>query len=217
VHSSHPCARVLPSSRTAHRAVVGVGLVLAAMVVSACGGSGDADSTTTSSTLPEITATTGFVPGTLADSFVDNYRSDELGFSIGFPVDWEVDEDFERRVVGFFARPVPEDTFRENYTVVAGALESGVTPEDLARVDAARVTGIDGYTPVGGGETSLDGEPALTVVFDGVAEGVELRFFRLITVHEGRSYEFAFIANRDEFENFVPVLDQMLATFRFED
>ena len=184
-------------------------------MLSACG-SASGDDTTTTTTTAGTTTTTEFVPGTLAESFVDRYRSDALGFSIGFPVDWEVDDQTQDGAVGFFARPVDGDTFRENYTLVASDVGQEVTLEQFAQIDAARVSGgIDGYAAVGAGETTLDGAAALTVVFDGVAEGVELRFFRLVSVHEGRAYEFAFIANREEFDNFLPVVDQMLSTFEF--
>ncbi len=76
---------------------------------------------------------------------------------------------------------------------------------------------VEDYQAVGGGETTLDGVPAVTVVFDGTTSDVALRFFRLVAVRDARAFEFTFAASRAEFANFLPVVDQMLAGFKFRD
>ena len=165
----------------------------------------------------ETTATTEFVPGTLPPDLIATYAGPDLGFSIGYPEGWIVEEDRNEGFVGFYGRLVPGDTFVENYNITVTEVGGDTDLARAAQLDASRLAvSVDGYAVVGGGDTTIDGVPAVGVVFDGESDGIPLRFFRLLALRDGKAYEFMFAANRDEFENFLPVIDQMLGTLRFE-
>ena len=182
------------------------------MALAACGQNAT-DPRTTAATAANSTV---FVSGTLPASAVMSYSAADLGIAIDHPADWRVEEQLEDGIVAFYSQAVPGDSFIENYNVAVVQLPEGVDLAAFAELDASRLTvSIEGYAVVGGGETTVDGVPAVTVVFDGVTSDVPLRFFRLITVRDNKGYEFTFAASRDEFDNFLPVVDQMLAGLRF--
>ena len=186
------------------------------MLIVAAGACSTADDAATTTTAPASTSTTEFVPGTLPDAAIARYESGDLGFCIGYPIDWTVDEELDQGIVGFTGQSIPGDQFIENYNIAVVDVDEDMDVERYAALDAPRLAvGVEEYQVVGAGETTVDGVPAITVVFDGVASGVPLRFFRLVVVRDLQAYEFTFAASRDEFENFLPVVDQMLSGLEF--
>lgn len=179
------------------------------LAVSACGGgsSGDDEAAPTS---------TSFVPGTLADEFVRAYAAEGLGFTADFPADWRVEDESDLGVVSFIAPQVPGDTFIENFTVAVTPVPEDVPLEEVARRDAQRLeASVADYRVVGTGAAELGGAPAVSVVYNGSIEGVALSFFHILAVQDARAYEFTFSASAEEFENFLPVIEQLLSGFRF--
>ncbi len=178
-------------------------LVLAFTAV-ACGGD-------TEPAPPETTATTAFVPDTLPDRLLADFQSDELGISLKFPVDWLPDEDPEAGFVGFTAPPVAGDSFVENFNIVVVDLPDGLTLAQYVAQDGVRLaSSIEGYEVIGGYTDQLAGHEASAVAFSGSTEGVEISVLRLLTIAEGRGIEFTFLASQDEFENFSPVVQQLI-------
>ncbi len=62
----------------------------------------------------------------------------------------------------------------------------------------------------------MTGEPASAVAFTGTSDGVAISVLRLLTIAEGRGVEFTFLASEAEFENFGPVVDQLIASVEVE-
>ncbi len=182
------------------------------LVAAACGASEAAPDTIPAS------AAAALVPGTLPEADVATYEAASLGFTIDHPIDWDVEEDPDLGIVSFYGRLVPGDRFVENYNVAVVELVDEMDLETFTELDAVRLAvSVEGYEAVSGGETTLDGVPAVTVVFDGTTSDVALRFYRLVAVRNAKAFEFTFAASRAEFQNFLPVIDQMLAGFRFRD
>lgn len=179
-------------------------LVLAlAITAAACGG--DTEQGT------ETTATTEFVPGTLPDRLLADFRSEEMGISLQFPVDWLPDEDPDAGFVGFTAPPVAGDSFVENFNVVVIDLPDGITLNQYVAQDGVRLaSSISDYEVIGGYTDQLAGHEAAAVAFTGTTEGIEISVLRLLTIVEGRGIEFTFLASVDEFDNFAPVVQQLI-------
>lgn len=191
---------------------MGITWAVVMLVVAACGAGEAAPETIPTS------AAAASVPGTLSEADVATYEAANLGFTIDHPSDWDVEEDLDHGIVSFYGRLVPGDRFVENYNVAVVELVEEMDLETFTELDAVRLAvSVEGYEAVTGSETTLDGVPAVTVVFDGTTSGVALRFFRLVAVRNATAFEFTFAASRGEFENFLPVIDQMLAGFRFRD
>lgn len=179
-----------------------------ALGVSACGGS--------SSGVDTAATTTSFVPGTLAAEFIRAYDADDLGFAADFPADWRVEDESDLGVVSFIAPQVPGDTFIENFTVAVTPVPADAPLEEIARRDAQRLqASVGDYRVVGSGTAELGGAPAVSVVYEGSIEGVSLSFFHILALRDAKAYEFTFSASAEEFDNFLPVIEQLLAGFRF--
>ena len=177
-----------------------------ALTAIACGGE-PTDTTNDSST----TVTTGFVPDTLPENLLADWSTPETGLVMKFPVDWLPDEDVENGFVGFTAPPIEGDTFIENFNVVVVDLPDGMQLAQYVAQDGIRLaSAIEGYVVVGGYEATLAGVDATAVAFDGETEGVEISVLRLLAVVDGRGIEFTFLASRHEFENFSPVIQQLI-------
>ena len=165
----------------------------------------------------EPTSTTEFVPDTLPDRLLADFESAELGLRLEFPVDWLPDEDPAAGFVGFTAPPVTGDTFIENFNVVIVDLPDGITLSQYVAQDGLRLaSSIADYSVTGGYEDQLAGAPASAVAFTGTIEGVSISVLRLLAIREGRGVEFTFLASSDEFENFAPVVDQLIASVALE-
>lgn len=182
------------------------------LAVAACGST---DEPATDSTAATTTATT-FVPGTLAAEFITTYEADALGFTADFPIDWRVEDESDLGVVTFIAPQQPGDTFIENFTVAVSPVGADMTLEAAARIDAARIQGtVDGFAITGGGETTIGGVPAVSVLYQGSLEGVDLAFLHVLVLQSDQVYDITFSASAGEFDNFIPVIEQLLARFRF--
>jgi hypothetical protein len=190
-------------------------VVSALLLASAACGSSDGSPTVTTTT---DTTATSFVPGTLATEFVTTYEAPGLGFVTDFPIDWRVEEETDLGVAVFIAPQQPGDTFIENFTVAVTTVSEDMTLQEAARVDAGRIQGtVENFAITGGGDTSLGGVPAVSVLYEGTLQGVELSFLHVLALEGNRAYDVTFSASRAEFENFIPVIEQLLAGFRFTD
>ena len=175
------------------------------LVAAACSGEADAPEESSS------TATTEFVPGTLADRMLSDYHSPELGISLKFPVDWLPEEDLEAGFVAFTSPPLPGDTFVENFHVLVVDVPEGWELADLVQQDAASIAGsAEGYVATGGYQDQMAGAEASVVALSGTTDGVDISVLRVVTITGGRGIIFTFLASSEEFENFGPVVQQLI-------
>jgi hypothetical protein len=159
----------------------------------------------------ETTDTTGFTPDTLPANMLANWNIPELGLSLQFPVDWLPNEEVENGFVGFTAQPVQGDTFIENFNVVVVDLPDDVTLAQYVRQDGLSLAaGIEGFTVTGGYQDTMAGVETTAVAFDAITNGVEISVLRLTAIVESKGLEFTFLASRDEFLNFSPVVQQII-------
>ncbi len=128
-----------------------------------------------------------------------------------FPVYWLSHEEVENGFVGFTAPPIAGDTFIENFNVVLIDLPDGVQLSQYVIQDGVRLAnGMDAYVVTGGYQYTLAGVEATAVASDAETDGVEISVLRLLAVVDGRGIEFTFLASRDGFANFGPVMQQLI-------
>ena len=177
------------------------------LITAACSGEPDAAPDSSSST----TSTTEFVPGTLADRMFSDYTSQELGLSLKFPIDWLPDEDLESGFVGFTSPPIPGDTYIENFHIVVVDLGDGVGLDQFVQQDAATVANAtEDYEVTGGYSDRLAGEDAVVVALSTSLDGIDIAILRVVAVVGQRGIVFTFLASAEDFDNFGPVVQQIL-------
>ena len=184
-------------------------LLALSMVVAACGGD-DADAPT------DTTETTEFVPGTLPDNLLADWYTPETGVVVRFPVDWLPDDEPDLGFLGFTAPPVTGDTFLENFNIVVRDLPAISLAQYAAQDGSALSAANPDLVIVGGYQDVLAGAEATAVVFETSIEGVEVSVLRMISIVDGKGVEFTFVASRHEFENFSPVVQQVIDSIRIE-
>jgi hypothetical protein len=180
------------------------------LVAAACSGEADAP-VESSSTVDSSTSTTEFVPGTLAERMLSDYHSPELGISLKFPVDWLPEENLEAGLVAFTSPPLPGDSFVENFDIRVVEVPAEWELADLVQLDAASIAeSAAGYTATGGYQDQMAGAEASVVALAGTTDGVAISVLRVVTLTGGRGIIFTFFASSEEFDNFGPVVQQLI-------
>ena len=88
-----------------------------------------------------------------------------------------------------------------------------MTLSQYVQQDGIRLAGsIADYAVIGGYEATMTGQTASAVAFTGTVDGVAVSVLRLLAIADGRGVEFTFLASEGEFENFGPVVDQLIAS-----
>lgn len=182
-------------------------LAAVAILLASCGGTSATTSTTTSTTQPPP------VPEDLLTEEVVQ----ELGFAIARPIDWTPEIEADVGIASFYSPPIPGDAFTENFNIAATDVPDELTFEVYVQNDARSLNQSAGVEIVDSGQTDLDGEPAATVRFRTTVDGVDIGVVRAITLHAGQAYEFSFFASEEEMDRWLPIVEQILNTFRFLD
>lgn len=177
-------------------------LVVAAVVLTAC--SSTASTTTT-------------LPPPVPEELLTESVVEQLGFAISRPVDWTPEVQAEDGIAAFYSPPVPGDPFTENFNIVRVDVPDELTFEVYVQADARNVTGSAGVEVVDSGEIDLDGERAATVRLRTTVDGVEIGVVRAVALHEGHAYEISFFVSEEDMERWLPIVEQLLSSFRFLD
>lgn len=176
-------------------------MAAAAIALASC----SSTATTTSSTLPPP------VPEELLTEAV----VEALGFAIDRPIDWTPEIEADEGIASFYSPPIPGDPFTENFNIVTIDVPDELTFDVYVANDARNVTGSAGVEVVESGEIELDGERAATVRLRTTVDGVAIGVVRAITLHEGQAYEFSFFVSDEDMDRWLPIIEQLLNSFRF--
>jgi hypothetical protein len=132
------------------------------------------------------------------------YSNPSLGFRIAYPFQSEVSEE-------------PNNVTIE--TDLGLARVSVVTDVGIAldRYSDSRIgeirEGAEGFHVISSEESTLSGNPAHSLAYSTEENGTMLRAFALWTVSDNTAYNLVFIAPISAFESFVPVVENMIASF----
>ena len=145
------------------------------------------------------------------------YYDDKEDFSIRFPDDWEVVEEFMgTRVFGRSPQSGADDQFQENVNVVVEKVGS-VTLEEYDKISMANVARIvTDYRLIDSGPTTLGGEPGRRMVMSHRMGQYSIMASCHFAVKDGRAYVVTCTALEDTYDQFAPKFDDIVKTFRFE-
>lgn len=186
-------------------------LAAIAFLLASC--SGTAATTTTTTTAPE----TAITPPTVPEELLTEEVVEALGFALLRPVDWVPQIEADNGIAAFYSPPLPEDPFVENFNVTRTEVSADLTFEALVQTDARNLAASTGVEIVDSGQIRLGGEEAATVRFRTTVDGVDIGVVRAITLHDGAAYEYSFFAFEDEMDRWLPIIEQLLNSFRFLD
>lgn len=181
---------------------------LAAIVVllAGCGGTSATTTTTTTTQVPPV-----------SEDLLTEEVVDALGFAVSRPIDWTPEIEDDVGIASFYSPPVPGDPFTENFNITRADVPDELTFEVYVQNDARTLAASSGVQVVDSGQTQLGGEDAATVRFRTNVDGVDIGVVRAITLHNGAAYEFSFFASEEEMDRWLPIVEQLLQSFRFLD
>jgi hypothetical protein len=179
-----------------------IGALALVLLLSACGGGSAKISTPTSAPSP-----TG--------SFL-TYTNDAEGFTIGYPADWEKNEQVEGTVV-LFKSPSEglTDPVRESVGVTTEALPSSsisigtYTDAAIGQVQKA----IPEFDMTSSEDITVAGHPGHRIVYTGKQGSIDLEWQQVFTVVGDKAYILTFVALPDSYTRFVGVAQSMFDTF----
>ncbi len=186
-------------------------LALIALLLASC--SGSAATTTTTTTAPETQTTPPTIPADLLTEEV----VEPLGFALLRPVDWVPQIEADNGVAAFYSPPLPDDPFVENFNVIRTEVPADLDFETYVQNDARNLAASTGIEIVDSGLIQLGGEQAATVRFRTIVDGVAIGVVRAITLHDGAAYEYSFFVSEEEIDRWLPIIEQLLNSFRFLD
>lgn len=146
------------------------------------------------------------------------YRNERLGFSMRPPVTWEWREDVANIPIVFLSpQEGPEDTFRENLNIGLEDLRgASVTLDQYERAATEKLAAIiTDFTFLESEETTLGGEPARRISYDGVQGQYALRWVQTFSIHGETTYVLTLVGSADGVEAVRPQVDSATASFRF--
>ena len=142
--------------------------------------------------------------GNGSNSDLLEYSNPSLGFRIAYPVQSEVSEEPNNVTIEM-------DLGLARVSVVT---DVGIA---LDRYSDSRIgeirEGAEGFHVISSEESTLSGNPAHSLAYSTEENGTMLRAFALWTVSDNTAYNLVFIAPVSAFESFVPVVENMIASF----
>lgn len=169
------------------------------LAVSACGFDDAAEETTTT-TLD-------------LESFV-TYRSEDLGFRIDHPADWQVVEDPAAGVVTL-SSPEPVGGFFDNATVAVSELPASVTPRDYYDAQVAELPNLfPGAEILEDVDLVVDGYLARGYTIVTEQAGIEVGITRLVLQIGTRLYEVSFFVPASRLESSARLIQGVTSSFR---
>jgi len=154
-------------------------------------------------------------PGTLT------YSNSEHGFSVGYPKDWDVQEEFMGTIV-MFVGPVEEETGGA-INVNIGAAESAefpeVTLEEYVRLFKLRIAeAAENYEELDEYDAVVDDLAAIVWTWKEDLGGntLTLMVTMAVFVKENVAYKVAYLSTSESHDDYLDRFELVLSTFKFD-
>jgi hypothetical protein len=140
------------------------------------------------------------------------------GFSIKFPEDWEVKEDFmDTQVIALSPVKGGKDIYQENVAVVYEFVPPGVSEEEYLNLSLQQMHQmLQGLKVDKQGEMTIADRPAHWVTFSHEYMGVGMKGIGYIVVKGSRAYVIVCSATTKTFGRYRKTFDEVAESFRFE-
>ena len=148
------------------------------------------------------------------------YDSPAYGVGILYPGTWEKLENFQGTVAAFRA-PLegPQDTFRENVNIMGGNLPS--QPMDLDSYIKMNLEELQksfgNFALTSSKKDTIDGNDAMRIEFTGNAgDGMQIKWLQVYAIKGSNAYIFTYCAPPDCYLQYIPIVEQMLRSFKIK-
>lgn len=157
-------------------------------------------------------------PPAVPEGFTE-YKSEEEGFAIAYPSDWEKQEDFEDASL-VLIKPVEEGD--EYFTTMNVVTEDGAAlplKAYLAAAEADLKSSYDDYEKISSSEYALNGVKAAELVYscsirdEESGDSAQLRLIQVIVIYQNKVYVITAAAEESIFSKTEPVFRDVIHTF----
>ena len=149
------------------------------------------------------------------------YTNAEYGFSIDYPEDWDVMEDYMGTAVAFMGPLVLEDSYYLNISVVVEQLPEEMTLKDYVKaLDLNLKRTTPDYNKVEEYSTTISGLPATVLVatattaLDG--EDIALRDTLAMFIKDEVAYTITYNAPEEFHDEYAEYFDLVISSFKFD-
>lgn len=143
---------------------------------------------------------------------LSQYENTNLGISIQYPLDWQVEEDNKNSIIKFFA---PDHNISDTYLSVY-VYE---TPIDLrlGDIQSSEVSRQDFKLIKSSNTTRLGENMARLILYTFTSGRDEIKGMMIFTINDGKVYQIKFFARPDKFDNYLPIVQKIIDSFRIVD
>lgn len=146
------------------------------------------------------------------------YTDKQFGFSMKYPVDWEVMDGADGVAVSFYSPLDGEmDLFRENVNLVIRDFH--LDPKSLQEYADTAILQLQVVFP--GGIHLLENKPALfgfkrgqRVIYTTEGSGPDLKIMHVFFRGDGVSYQLTYAATESQFNRYRPMADRIFKSFQ---
>lgn len=182
-------------------------MVLFVFLMSGCSGSKLAANNQSSNVNSSQPAATG-------SQNYKTYESQTYGFKIQYPEDWASKED-EGDINFCSPREGPEDDFLENVNVgVEDLSQNPVTLDEYKEAGISILQG-EGYTFEGSSSATLDGEPAVQVIFTKTDENINIKIMQIYAIKNQNCFVITYGTTPDKYSDYLATAQEMIDSFKF--
>ena len=149
------------------------------------------------------------------------YTNSEYGFSVEYPKDWDVMEDYMGTAVAFMGPLVLEDTYYININVFTEQLLEDMTLEDYVKLsDLSAKRTIPNYNKQQEYSTTIGGLPATILVatqtFELDGEDIALKEKYAIFIKDEIGYTITYDVPAEFHDEYLDSFDLAINSFKFE-
>ncbi len=149
------------------------------------------------------------------------YTNSEYGFSVEYPKDWDVLEDFMESVVFLAGPQVLEGAFMVNINLATEQLPKDMTHNDFAKmVELNTKRQVTDYNKVDEYSTEIGGQPAIvftcTCTFEFEEKEYVLKDVCAVFIKDNIGYIITYDVPAESHDDYLDCFDLMINSFKFE-
>jgi eukaryotic-like serine/threonine-protein kinase len=145
------------------------------------------------------------------------YNNSDLKFSIKYPGNWELIENYMGVITVIFISPMEfeYDSFRENVNIIAHDVsEYNITLEEYNELSVEQIKQTITDVDIKSNEAfTLNGNPAYRVEYTGVQGESTLKWMQIYTIKGNNAYIITLTADIERFDEFAGFTENMINEF----
>lgn len=148
------------------------------------------------------------------------YKQSNLGITIKYPQSWQrqnIDNIFTKELVTFLSPQSGADNFQEKVTLsvedYSGSLEQ--SKEDFTK----EINQISAAEIIETSSTTLAFKPAFKIIYTGKdrENNLDLKNLQIWTLKANKAYIITYSAEQEDYDKFIPVVEEMIKTFEIKN